>query len=146
MTARLAELGAELLVEALALLEVGMLEEEEQDHALATFAPKLTRDLARVDWTGDASRVGCHVRAMDAVPGAWSLLGGQPLKLFRPTPVEVGAATPGTVVRADPETGFIVATGSGALRVDEVQPPGKRRMRASDWLRGRSGLEGMRLE
>ncbi len=82
---------------------------------------------------------------MDAVPGAWSELEGSPLKLFRPR-VERDVATtdaiapePGTVLAADARHGLQVAAGEGSVVVDEVQPAGKRRMPARDWLRGPGG-------
>lgn len=148
LTIRLSELGAEALVEALALLQAGKVEEREQDHALATFAPKVDRQTARIDWARPAPELALHVRAMDAVPGAWSELEGAPVKLYRPRTVEEGAppeAEPGTVQAADPERGLVVATGEGALALREVQPPGKRRMSAAEWIRGRGVRAGQRF-
>jgi len=149
---RLSTRGAEALVEALALLSLGALPEEEQDHTRATFAPKLDRTVARIDWSASASRVSCFVRAMDEVPGAWSELGGAPVKLFRPEPPEEVVADegaregpPGTVLLADPRGGLVVATGQGSLRIREVQPPGKRRMPAEEWIRGRGVAQGDRF-
>jgi methionyl-tRNA formyltransferase len=138
LSVRLSELGAEALVEALALLSAGQIEEEEQDHALATHAPKVGREVARVDWTRPAGELAWHVRGMDAVPGAWSELEGIPVKLFRPTPLDVDApAEPGTVLAADAARGLVVAAGRGAVALGEVQPPGKRRMDVRDWIHGR---------
>jgi len=138
LSARLSELGAEAVVEALVLLGAGQVEEEEQDHALATFAPKVGRDVARVDWKRAAREVAWHVRGMDAVPGAWSELEGVPVKLFRPTLVEgAGPSEPGTVLAADAAHGLVVAAGHGAVALGEVQPPGRRRMDVHDWIHGR---------
>jgi len=148
LTIRLSELGAEALLEALTVMEAGGLVEEEQDHARATFAPKVDRDVARIAWTRPAQELEWHVRAMDAVPGAWTELDGMPVKLFRPTPTDpTGGArpAPGTVVAADAEAGLVVATGEGALGVDEVQPPGRRRMTARDWIAGRGIRVGQRF-
>jgi len=162
LTIRLSELGAEALVEALTLLAAGEVEEEEQDHEMATFAPKVDRSSARIDWTREASDVALLVRGMDAVPGAWCELDGVPVKLFRPREVPVESplgprgngspssasegTEPGTVVAADEESGLVVATGAGSLAFDEVQPPGKRRMQAVDWIRGRGVGVGQRFE
>ncbi len=146
---RLAELGAEALLEALALLEAGVLEPREQDHERATLAPKIDRNTARIDWSGAAREVANLVRGMDMVPGAWSTLGGEPVKLFQPRVVEGEAgrpAPPGTVLRADPEIGLVVAAGEGSLRFLEVQPPGKRRMKTADWLRGGGPNVGERFD
>jgi methionyl-tRNA formyltransferase len=157
---RLAELGAGALVEVLAMMSAGISDEREQDHAAATYAPKLTREGARIDWTFEAPRVSDFIRGMDAVPGAWSALSGEALKLFRPEPFpgdgepeERGGADadwrgtpPGTVVAADPRDGIVVACGLGAIRIREVQPPGKRRMDAGAWVRGQRELVGRRFE
>ncbi len=147
LTGRLAELGAELLVEALALLEADAAEEVEQDHAQATFAPKVDRATARIDWTESATRVSCHVRGMDRVPGAWSDLDGQPVKLFRPEVTGDGEQTadPGTVLTADAASGLRIAAGEGAVAFAEVQPPGRVRMPAADWIRGRGVRAGQRF-
>jgi len=149
LSIRLSELGAEALLEALTLLAAGELREVEQDHARATLAPKVGREVARVDWTRPARELGWHVRGMDAVPGAWSELEGAPVKLFRPdardaSPADGGSA-PGTVLAADSERGLVVATGDGALALGEVQPPGKRRMDALDWIHGRGVRAGQRF-
>lgn len=147
LSARLSGIGAEALVEALALLQAGELEEREQDHALATYAPKVDRATARIDWRMDAVSVANHVRGMDQVPGAWSELSGQPLKLFRPEPRldRTPHEPPGTVLVADPREGLSVATGDGVVAFGEVQPSGGRRMRATDWLSGHHVAEGDRL-
>jgi methionyl-tRNA formyltransferase len=146
LAGRLAEIGAEALVEALALLEAGQLVEEPQDHAAATYAPKLTRELARLDWTKPAAEVSRWIRGLDDVPGAWSPLGSRgPVKLFRPVLAE-GSGEPGTVLEADGNAeGILVACGQGAVRVREVQPPGKRRMNAAEWVRGRGVAAGDRF-
>jgi len=137
---RLSEVGAEALIETLALLEAGMVMEEEQDHALATFAPKVGRDLARIDWDRNAEELGWHLRGLDAVPGAWSTLEGDAIKLFGPVPEPrfSHGTRPGAVLHASPEEGLLVACGTGALWVREVQPAGGRRMAVESWLRGRA--------
>jgi methionyl-tRNA formyltransferase len=149
---RLAEVGAEALVEALALMEAGLLEPREQDHERATYAPKVDREAARIDWTRPAVEVANHVRGMDAVPGAWGLLDDRPVKLFAPRVVEgVGEGDPdpvepGTLLAADPDRGLLVATGEGgAVWFGQAQPPGKRRMEAAAWLRGGGPRAGDRF-
>lgn len=167
LTVRLSELGAQALVEALAVMSAGLAEEVEQDHDQATFAPKVDRETARIDWSRSALDVGAYVRAMDPVPGAWTLLDDAPVKLFRPVPwsveevralgssgpptnggprAEGGDAAPGTVLRTTPEDGVLVATGEGGVAFHEVQPPGKRRMTAADWINGRGVEPGQRFE
>ncbi|HYW10513.1 MAG TPA: methionyl-tRNA formyltransferase [Longimicrobium sp.] len=143
--ARLAEIGAEALVETLMLLEAGGIVEEPQDHARATYAPKVDRETARVDWSLPADEVALWMRGMDDVPGAWSPLGSKgTVKLFRPRVVDDAAGAPGEVLQAD-ERGVVIACGFAAIRVSEVQPPGKRRMPAADWVRGRGVSAGERF-
>jgi methionyl-tRNA formyltransferase len=148
LSVRLSELGAEALIEALALLGEDAAEERDQDDAAATFAPKIDRDTAHIDWSRSANEVSCHVRAMDEVPGAWSTLAGEPVKVFRPTvesPTVATISPPGTVLQAN--GGLLVATGAGgALRLGEVQPSGGRRMGSSDWIRGHRVAPGQRFE
>jgi methionyl-tRNA formyltransferase len=152
---RLSELGAQLLIETLALMEFGEIEETPQDDAAATFAPRLTREDAHVDWSEAAPDVANRIRGLDAVPGAWTVLGGEELKVYRPRVhqtrgegTEPTGAEPGTVLEADsanPENGLLVACGTGAVWVREVKPAGRRRMTAADWLRGRGASPGDRL-
>lgn len=150
LATRLSELGAEALVEALALLEADALEAVAQDDARATFAPRITREHTRIDWTLPAVAVGARVRAFDARPGAWTTLNGREIKLFRPLPEpkRVHAAPPGTVLEVhatDASEGMLVACGRGAVWIREVTPSGTRRMRTSDWVRGRGAQAGDRL-
>ena len=146
LSVRMAELGALALVEALGLIQMGEAEFETQDHSQATMAPKITRDTAHIDWSGKADSIARLVRAMDPYPGAWTQLDGVPIKLFGP----IGAdrppsdAPPGEVIETRPA--FVVATGQGALQFLDVQPAGKRRMAAADWLRGQETTECRRFE
>jgi methionyl-tRNA formyltransferase len=149
--ARLSEIGAATLVATLALLEADELPEIEQDEALATYAPRLTRAHARIDWSAAAGSVARQVRGLDAVPGAWTLWRGDELKLFRPRVADAawaGAAVPGTVLDVEPHdvtTGLLVACGDGALWLREVKPSGKRRMTTAEWVRGRGAQVGERF-
>ena len=139
---RLAELGALALIEALALLEAGVLVPRNQDHAHATYAPKLTVDGARIPWTDAAGHVARRVRGLDPRPGAWTKLGDRRIKLFGPRPAggtPLGTA-PGEIVETDPA--LLVATGDGLLQFLDVQPEGKARLSAADWARGRGPHPG----
>lgn len=142
LTLHLAEMGAQALVEALALWERGALRPVPQDHTKATFAPKLTRELARIDWSKPADQVARVVLALDPKPGAWTQLDGQEIKLFRGR-VADGRGDPGTVLSAN--GGLRIAAGSGAVDVEDVQPAGKERMSAADWIHGRGVAPGQRL-
>lgn len=154
LSRHLAGMGARLMAAVLDGVESGDVEEVEQDHARATYAPKVDRRSARVDWTLDARQVANHIRGMDALPGAWTLRDGEPVKVFSPSVAGADEGPQGTGVRrceagevvgADPTSGLLVAAGSGVVRVGEVQPAGKRRMEAAAWLRGRGPRLGERL-
>ena len=82
LTERLAELGAAALIETLTFIEGGEATPSPQDHTRATYAPKVNRQAARLDWTRDAASVARAIRAFDPEPGAWALLDGQEVKLF----------------------------------------------------------------
>jgi methionyl-tRNA formyltransferase len=142
LTSRLAALGAEALVETLDRLEHQGLVATPQDGGPATFAPKVSRESARVDWSRAAEELSRHVRAFDPWPGAWTSTPGPELKLFRAAAAD-GHGTAGTVLRAD--HALLVACGSGALAIEEVQPAGKRRLATTDWLHGRPLAVGDRF-
>jgi methionyl-tRNA formyltransferase len=133
---RLSELGALALIEALTLLELGGATERGQDDSLATYAPKVNRDTTRLDWSLDAGEVASAIRAYDPRPGAWSTHRGSDLKLFGARRMFDVTGHAGEVLAADGE-GLVVACATGAVRVCDVQPAGKRRMQAVEWHRGR---------
>jgi len=141
LSEHLAEMGAQALVEALALLEQGGVKPRPQDHARASYAPKLTRQTARIHWDRPADEIARLIRGLDPRPGAWAELDGREVKLFGPRVVE-GRGSPGDVLTADSR--LLIAAGSGAVDVDEVQPSGKDRMPAADWLRGDRGVRAGR--
>ena len=150
LSAHLAEMGAQALVEGLAMLAQDALRPVPQDHSKATFAPKLTRDLARLDWTKSADAVARFTRGLDPRPGAWTTLAGSgtkspatlEVKLFGGHVVE-GHGKPGEVLSAD--GGLVVAAVRDAVAIAEVQPAGKDRMAAADWIRGRGVHVGQRF-
>lgn len=145
---RLSEVGAAAVVEALALMEADALDPREQDESEATYAPKVDRDTARIDWRREAVAVSNWIRAMDRIPGAWTTLEGEPVKLFHPVPLDdyEHDEDPGRILVADGDYGLTVAVEGGAVEIDEVQPAGKRRMEVEDWLRGRGAEKGQRFE
>ena len=151
LSAHLAEMGAQALIEALALWEQDGLKLVPQDHTRATHAPKLTRETARIDWTKPALTIARQTWALDPKPGAWTTLpnttgsgeqGAVEVKLFGGHVVEQ-QGSPGAVLHAD--STLLIACGEQALEVDEVQPAGKDRMPAADWIRGRGVSAGQRF-
>ncbi len=141
---RLSELGALALIEAMTLISLGRAHEEPQDDARATYAGKIDRDSARIDWRQPASIISRAIRAYDPKPGAHTLHRGQPLKLFGARVLPHTNHAPGKIVEID-DTGMIVACGEGAARVTHVQPSGKQRMTARDWERGRGIRVGEKI-
>jgi methionyl-tRNA formyltransferase len=134
---RLSEMGALACVEALALIELGRENEQPQDEALATYAPKIDRASTSIDWSGTAREVSRTIRAYDPRPGALTTLNGLDVKLFgaRLAP-RVADQSPGTVTAVS-EEGMIVACAEGSVQIAVVQPAGKRRMNPAEWARGR---------
>ncbi len=141
---RLSEMGALALIEALALMELGRASERPQDDLLATYAPKVNRDTTRIDWKLAAAQVCNAVRAYDPSPGAWTTLGGADVKLFGARRLVDASGQPGELLSAG-EDGMVIACGTGAALISEVQPAGKRRMAAIAWQRGRGIAIGDRL-
>jgi methionyl-tRNA formyltransferase len=133
---RLSESGALALIEALTLIELGRATESPQDDSLATYARKVDRDTTRIHWSLDAREVANAIRAYDPRPGAWASHSGADVKLFGAHHLFDVSGSPGEVLAAD-AAGLVVACGSGAVRICDVQPSGKRRMQAIEWHRGR---------
>ncbi|HEX2719147.1 MAG TPA: methionyl-tRNA formyltransferase [Gemmatimonadaceae bacterium] len=141
---RLSELGALALVEAMTLVALGRSREEPQDDSLATYAPKIERESARIDWSRGAIAISRAIRAYDPRPGAFTTHRGAPLKLFGVRILPTTGAEPGTIVDIDAD-GMVVATEAGAVRVAQVQPAGKTRMTPVALARGRGIAVGDRL-
>ena len=143
---RLSEMGAQALIEALALLEMGRVRPMPQNDDEATYAPKLTREMAAVDFTRPALEVARHIRAYDPRPGAWGRARGTEVKLFgaRVAP-RTSSEVAGVVLAVDGD-GMLVACGSGAVRVLAVQPAGKRRLAPLEWAHGRGVAVGDRFD
>lgn len=136
--------GAELVLKTVQGLTAGRLRPKPQDDSLAIHAaPKIFKDDCRIDWQQPAERVYHFVRGLSPYPTAWTTLGGEVFKVYRAMPsAREEDAAPGEL-RSDPATGLLeVACGQGWLRLLEVQVPGKKRMAAADFLRGRPELSG----
>src|SRR5687768_14368964 len=139
---RLAELGAVALGQAMDRIAQGGAIGEAQNHAVATYAPKIDRSLTHVNFGDGARSAAARIRAFDPAPGAWATLRGGAVKLFGARVVD-GAGDPGTVIGAG--EALVVAGGADAVEVAEVQPAGKPRMPAAEWVRGRGVAGGDRF-
>ena len=141
LTMRLSELGALAIVEALTLLTLGDSAGQPQDEAQVTYAGKLTRENARIDWTRPAVDVSRVIRAFDPDPGAYSRLRDNDVKLFGARVAADAAGDPGTVLGID-EMGMLVACGTGGIRIAYAHPAGRRRLASLDWAQGRGVAAG----
>ncbi|QDC08640.1 methionyl-tRNA formyltransferase [Oceanicola sp. D3] len=125
---RLSEMGARLIVSAAE--RAGALEPIPQPELGVSYAEKIDKAEAAVDWTRSAKEVDCHIRGLSPFPGAWTDVDGERVKLLRSRLAE-GSGAPGEVLG-----GFTVACGSGAVEVLQAQRQGKRPMEAAELLRG----------
>jgi methionyl-tRNA formyltransferase len=141
---RLARLGADLMVRAMAGLERGGLQLKKQSEDGVTYASKIDKAEARIDWTKPAHAVLRHIHGLSPFPGAWSELTGASenarVKILRCEPAK-GSGMPGEVL----DDHLTIACGEGAIRIIELQREGKARMQAADFLRGVPLKAGTRL-
>ncbi|MBP5354406.1 MAG: methionyl-tRNA formyltransferase [Lachnospiraceae bacterium] len=159
---KLAEAGAEALVQAIPGIIDGTIAAVPQGEMTTPYAKQLTKEMGRLEFSWDAAKLARYVRGLDPWPGTYTYRDGQMLKIFRATaamPDECGScpdtapadcdvcadgAVPGTVVEVRKDA-FRIQTGCGTLLVTEVQPQGKRRMSAEEYLRGYRLAEGTLL-
>jgi len=137
---RLAPLGGRLIVEALELAACGGMPRTPQPAEGVTYAHKIDKAEAAVDWALLADRLERRLRAFDPFPGATGLLDGETVKLWRGE-VRSGSGRPGTVLSSGPE-GLEVACGTGSLLLTELQRPGGKRLPAAAWLQSRPVAPG----
>jgi methionyl-tRNA formyltransferase len=143
ITQRLAVRGAQLLVATLDGLATASVSPVAQPSEGATIAAKIGPAEAELDFSQDAEALWRRVRALDPHPGAYTSVDGKRLKVWI-SRVAGGEGNPGTVAAAGPE-GIDVQTARGRLRLEVVQPEGKRRMSAAEYLRGRPLAAGISL-
>ena len=136
LSARLSQLGAELLIETLKGYIAGEIAPTPQDERLASRQPMLKKEMGLIDWTRSAKEIACQARGLDPWPSAYTDYLGGTLKIYRARPVE-GEGDPGTVLRSSAKEGLFVACGEGALEVLEMQAPGGKRMSARAYLAGK---------
>lgn len=144
---RLMALGAKVLTKTLEECLEGVLRPVPQDHALATYAPKIEKKMSEIDWRWPADRISAMVRGFDPWPAAVTTLGNLKLKLFQPQVVETGTsdlgdlAAPGTLLEVTRDS-FTVKAGENAVKFYEIQAPGSRRMAVKAYLLGHALEEG----
>lgn len=143
--ARLAAIGAEVLVETVDHLASGPVAPRPQEDSLATFAPRFGPGDRRIDWTAPALVLVNLVRALSPEPAATARFRGEGLKVFRAAAVPNVTGVPGVIVDVTKD-GFVVATGRGGFRPLEVAPAGRKRMTSAEWVRGYRPVSGEVLE
>ena len=136
---RLAQAGAALLVETLDRLDD--ITPVPQEDSQSCYAHMLDKEMAVIDWAKSAHEIDCLIRGLNPWPVALTTLDGARLKVYAAQPVS-GAGRPGEVLESDPKKGFVIACGADALRLDEVQLVGGKRMKSADFLRGHAVPRG----
>lgn len=146
LTARLAEIGAQLLVETLPDYLAGKVVPVPQDPEKASYQPMLKKAMGAIDWTRPAPEIARRVRGLNPWPCAFTQLDGGALKIYLARAVACdAAATPGEVIVSSAKEGLVVRCGEGALEILEMQAPGGRRMAAKAYLAGKRIAVGTRL-
>ncbi len=136
LTARLAELGAELLSKTVADIAAGIIHRTPQDPEQASYAPMLTKEQSPIDWTKTRRQILDQIRGLIPWPVASCELDGKRFRIFGAEPAELSEdAVPGTPVALD-KRGLVIACGDGALRITQLQAEGGKRMSAPDYFRG----------
>ncbi|HVY08268.1 MAG TPA: methionyl-tRNA formyltransferase [Burkholderiales bacterium] len=141
---KLAALGAACIVEALPRIESGSLAAIAQAEAGVTYAHKVAKPEAAIDWTRDAVEVDRQVRAFNPFPGAYGVLDGETVKIWRGEAGDDAGATPGTILDCTSER-LRIACGRGSFDVTELQKAGSRRLPVAEFLRGSVSLAGSRF-
>jgi methionyl-tRNA formyltransferase len=148
---KLAELGAQALIEAIAQFRSGKIIETPQDESLATYTAPIEKEHAMIDWNADAAQIERMVRAFDPWPVARTTIGGEDLLIWRARVIDddtagdpvIAGAVPGAITALKPDP--VVKCGTGSLALIDVQAPNRRRMAAADYMRGRRVGVGTRL-
>ncbi len=138
---KLAAIGSQLILRALS----GKLQSVAQDNSRATYAAKVSKAEAAIDWRRSAMDIDRMIRAFNPVPGAHTSWHGQTLKIWRAEPVEAAPAAPGTVLQSNND-GVVVATGGGAMRLLELQRAGGKRLAPPQFLAGTPIDAGTRFD
>jgi methionyl-tRNA formyltransferase len=143
---RLAALGGKMIVEALRRLDSGALPAEPQPQEGVTYAAKISKEEAALDFSLPAQTLERKVRAFDPFPGAAAKFAGTTLKIWQARAVDASTnAEPGTVLAADVQRGVLVACGQGVLLLSQLQKPGGKRLASAEFLKG-FALEGGRFD
>ena len=144
LEARLADGGADLLIETLELLERGAIRPTPQDNSLATHAPSVKKEECKVDWNQDSRAIVNKIRGCTPRPGAYALFNDSMLRIWCAESGDSGSGSPGEIIGTSRE-GILVKAGRGAVLLTEVQPENRKRMKAGDFARGYGITVGAKL-
>ena len=131
---RLAHIGADAVLATVQAIEAGTVTVTKQDPLLASKAPKIFKDISRIDWNQPPERVRNFIRGLSPSPAAWTMHRGVLLRIFKSSYVDDSTGTPGTVTHLADE--LLVQCSTGRLKILELQQEGRRRMTAEEFLRG----------
>jgi methionyl-tRNA formyltransferase len=145
---QMAELGGDLLIKTIDLIESGDFKTISQTNNEATVAPKITPDLGLIDWSKSAIAIHNHVRGLSPRPGAYTFKNGKKILVLRTRIDESGShgAHPGEILQASSQHGLVVACGEGALRFLEIRPEARKTMSGEEYLRGYRPVIGEKFE
>ena len=134
---KMGEVGGDLLIEALNLVESGNAKFTPQDHSKATFTQKLTKENAIIDFSDTAHNIVNKIRAYNPNPVAYFMLNDKKIKVFSAEVVELNKiAKPGEIISADAKNGLVIATQNGGVKILSLQSPNGKVMQAKDFLNG----------
>ncbi len=142
LSIRLSSLGAQTLLETLALLKEGRCPRIPQDHQAHTYEPMLKKEMGLIDWRKSAREIANQVRALNPWPGTYTPFPEGILKVTKVQLAEGICGVPGQVLSADGKQGLVMAAGDGAVRILRLQAPGGKQMDARDYLCGHPLIPG----
>ena len=145
LTLRLSEIGASLLLDTLRGMTDGSVKPIPQDESQMTYDPMLTKQMGVIDWTEPAEAIVNRIHGLNPWPGCSTAIQGGRLKLLRAKTAE-GSGAPGEILTADVKAGLVIACGSGAAEIVQLQAPGGKPMNARDYLRGHAMAVGTVLK
>lgn len=145
---RMSLLGAEVLIKTIKKLEEGTLKPVPQDDSEATMAPRITKEMGRIDWSSSARKIHNLIRGMTPWPGAYTFLGDKRIRIWKSSladsALDAAGASPGTVVGLDQDS-MTVSTGDGILVVSEIQAESGKRMTPYLYSLGHELRPGMKF-
>ncbi len=141
---KLALLGAKTIIEALVQLEQSKLNNIPQENSIATYAAKLTKEEAQIDWNRDASEIERNIRAYNPYPGAWTSINDTLLRIWQCSLNQENVGAPGEVIEVN-KNALVVACGSGSLQLEVLQKPNAKSMSVNQFLQGFNITAGSRF-